>query len=481
MPRDLDNLRRVAANGMIALLWFHVPFNLLIAVMLGNDWLLPGIFSVVLAGAATLAWFGGPTAPATRMTIAVAVVGMISLLVYQMHGQPWQIDAHMYYFAGLALLAAFCDWQVVLIAAGATAVQHLVLNFAYPAAIYPGGADLGRVVLHAVIVVLETTVLVWLTHRLARLFAVSEAAIAEANDARENAARLHVAQADQEHQQQARARATLLEACRAIEADLDATTQVVESRTETIGQAVGQLLNTLQTVANSTDSVTSISATAVAAATEEMGASSREIERQAARSSAVARQAVVGARAASTAAEAMQQATGEIGGIVRLIQSIAEQTNLLALNATIEAARAGEAGKGFVVVASEVKSLSNQTRAATEQIAGQIAAIEQAVTESIAAIGSVITIIDEIDQTAASTASAVEQQSAANAEIGRSASETASGSGQVADSVAQIRERTRELTDLSTNVQHRVVETQSAIVELKSRLVTALHQAVAGA
>jgi len=185
MPSDLDNLRRIAANGMIALLWFHVPFNLLIAVMLGNDWLLPGIFAVVLAGAATLAWFGSPTAPATRMTIAVAVIGIISLLVYQMHGQPWQIDTHMYYFAGLALLTAFCDWQVMLIAAGATAVQHLVLNFAYPAAIYPGGADLGRVVLHAVIVVLETTVLVWLTHRLARLFAVNDAAIAEANEARE--------------------------------------------------------------------------------------------------------------------------------------------------------------------------------------------------------------------------------------------------------------------------------------------------------
>jgi methyl-accepting chemotaxis protein len=63
--------------------------------------------------------------------------------------------------------------------------------------------------------------------------------------------------------------------------------------------------------------------------------------------------------------------SGRIGNIVKVIKDITKKTNLLALNASIIAAQAGEFGKDFGVVAEEMRALSHQTG----QITGEIAVI----------------------------------------------------------------------------------------------------------
>lgn len=65
---------------------------------------------------------------------------------------------------------------------------------------------------------------------------------------------------------------------------------------------------------------------------------------------------------------ALNDSIKDVQAITETILGISSQTNLLALNASIEAARAGEAGRGFAVVADEIRTLSENTRKATEQI-----------------------------------------------------------------------------------------------------------------
>jgi methyl-accepting chemotaxis protein len=157
--------------------------------------------------------------------------------------------------------------------------------------------------------------------------------------------------------------------------------------------------------------------TDAASAVDELAASINEIVTQTAQSNQVAASAVSEARRTARTMTELGNAATRIGEIVGLIQAIAGQTNLLALNATIEAARAGEAGRGFAVVASEVKSLAAQTAKATEDIAGQVGAIQAAAADSSQAIGQVNTIINNMSAIAAAVSTTMEEQNAAVASI----------------------------------------------------------------
>ncbi|PWC74843.1 methyl-accepting chemotaxis protein [Azospirillum sp. TSH64] len=183
----------------------------------------------------------------------------------------------------------------------------------------------------------------------------------------------------------------------------------------------------------------SVNVDGAASAAHELSQSISEIARQVTESATIAAKAANEAERTDSTMRELNDAASRIGAVLDLISDIAGQTNLLALNATIEAARAGEAGKGFAVVASEVKQLASQTAKATEQIAGQIGAMQQATGEAVGAIRSIGQTIGRLNDIAASIAAAVEEQGAATSEIARNVQQAAGGTAQASQNIGQVR------------------------------------------
>ena len=155
----------------------------------------------------------------------------------------------------------------------------------------------------------------------------------------------------------------------------------------------------------------------VAAGSEEMNASIREIAETMVKSRQTASEAVVQVESADVQAQRLTTAARSMEGIVGLIGDITGQINLLALNATIESARAGEAGRGFAVVAAEVKNLATQAKQATDKIAAEITALNGISGDVVTALSAIKNAIDHVNEFVASTAAAVEEQSTVTSDM----------------------------------------------------------------
>lgn len=239
------------------------------------------------------------------------------------------------------------------------------------------------------------------------------------------------------------------------------------TQSATVAAAAEEMATNMKNMSGSTELMTS-NVNSVAKSVEELTSSISEIAKTAEQSSSIAGQAATLTQSSNATIGELGSAAEEIGKVIEVIQDIAEQTNLLALNATIEAARAGEAGKGFAVVATEVKELARQTAGATEDIRNRIQVIQGSTTEAVRAIKEVGDVIEKVNQTSATIASAVEEQSILTQGIAQNINETAQQTTSVSVGVAESATACDEIARNISGVDQAARQTAQGATETES-------------
>ena len=161
-------------RALAGILLAHLPFGILLAGLTGT-WVAGVLVGGILSGGVFLLGRTRPGLFSTRVVIALALMGWSAILIHQSRGM---IEMHFHIFASLAFLLAYRDWRVVVTAATAVAVHHVTFHllqqagagvFVFPAdSAHHGEQGVLILGLHALFVVLEASVLVWLSRGLAQ-------------------------------------------------------------------------------------------------------------------------------------------------------------------------------------------------------------------------------------------------------------------------------------------------------------------------
>lgn len=463
--------------------WFLSLFllaNVPVLVLLGAMLNLPLVAALEPGVAALLPIACYKLTPKAFMPNIVAASSMLMIagLVYMFAGDSWQIDLHMYFFAMLAVLSSMLSISAILVGTVIVALHHLILNFTFPYAVFPDGSEFGRVLLHAIILLIGAGAAIWLIYFVRKALAQSQQATEEALAANEQRQRLEEENRHREQEAQLSRQMMLEEMAESFESHMKS---IIQRVAEAAGELGRQVSVVHQSISQSSQQTTSASQSAgnanqgvhtVASASEEMNAAAKEIATQIDKSHKLVNESVERVRAADGHAGALLEASGKVKDALQLISTIAGQINLLALNATIESARAGEAGRGFAVVAGEVKNLASQTDSSVDEIHKVIAQMNVASDDIVTSLTSINEAVAEMSHASQSIASAVTQQLNTTQEISRSIHEVAgltSGMSHDLQVAGQSSEEAKMAADLmSVESQRLVSQVEQLEMELKN-------------
>jgi methyl-accepting chemotaxis protein len=505
-PRLLSTMRERSDRALAYLLAAHWPVALALAPLRGT-WaaalVVGGLASAIPLILATLR----PGAVATRMTVAICLMVYSMLFIAQTGGM---IEMHFHVFASMAFLLIYRDWRLPVLAGAIIAVHHAFFNYlqtrGYRDLVFADHHGWHIVGIHAVFVVFEGAVLVYMARLLVTEVQQSEALVSRAERLAAGDLRTRVAVSEGTVGAAGRALNEATDALGIFVGDLTARaaeTGVVSAtldsaviRQRAAATAVGTVIARFAAGAAQQEAETG----AMMAAFDDMVAAVKRVATtvgQVTSTSGVAADAAAASAAlmegALAAIARMEQAvqtaakqsrslyalSGRVDGMLQTITDIAAQTNMLALNAAIEASRAGERGQGFAVVAEEVRLLAEgaarAVREASETATRIRSGIEQVMVgmerglaeshDGLRLAGSLESSLQELKRTSATGLTSVQAVARLSREI---AAQTERIVGESSDGVA--RRTVLALAQVSAANAHAAAEAAEAAEEIEAAL-----------